>query len=147
MIKTLAPQAINGSSARLNWVDDQDQTFGVHELSDGTIRAIALVTALAQPSENLPHFISIDEPELGLHPAAMAIIAGLIRAVRQRCQVVLATQSGALLDLFDADDVVVVERRPPETTLKRLDSAELSEWLADYSLSEIYDKNIIGGRP
>ena len=130
---------------RLDWIDDRDAVFGAHDLSDGTLRAIALVTALAQPASTLPAFITIDEPELGLHPAALTLVAGQVRSISSRCQVLLATQSPALLDHFAPEDVVVVERAHGASTFRRLDPADLSEWLAEYSLSELYDKNLLGG--
>jgi predicted ATPase len=132
---------------RLDWVDDRGETFGVHDLSDGTLRAIALITALGQPASTLPAFITIDEPELGLHPAALALFAGLVRSVSSRCQVVIATQSPALLDHFEPSDVVVVDRVAGESQLRRLDPERLSAWLAEYSLSELFDKNVLEGRP
>jgi predicted ATPase len=136
------------SRVRLDWLDDRGETFGVQDLSDGTLRAIALVTALAQPATpTSPAFISIDEPELGLHPAALSLIAGLVRSVSARCQVVLATQSPALLDEFSPDQVVVCERRDGQTVLQRLDPLALAGWLEDYTLSQLYDKNLLGGRP
>ncbi len=136
-----------GQSVRLHWVDDRDQVFDSHDLSDGTLRAIAMITALAQPATSLPAFLSIDEPELGLHPSALAVLAGLIRSVSHRCQILLATQSPALLDLFAPEEVVVTERSEGRTELHRLELEKLSAWLEDYTLSEIYDKNLIGGRP
>lgn len=149
MVKGLLPTPVgsNGSAIRLDWVDDQDQVFGVHQLSDGTLRAIGLVTALAQPTARLPRFISIDEPELGLHPAAITILADLARSVSQHCQVLFATQSTAWLDHFDPAEVVVAERREGATNLRRLDAAGLRGWLEDYSLSEVYGKGVLGGRP
>jgi predicted ATPase len=149
MVKDLQPTPVEpgGKAVRLDWIDDQDQVFGVHQLSDGTLRAIALVTALAQPTARLPRFISIDEPELGLHPAAITILADLARSVSQHCQVLFATQSTAWLDHFEPSEVVVAERHHGETILKRLDEAALRHWLEDYSLSEVFDKGVIGGRP
>jgi predicted ATPase len=148
-VKVLAPTTTgNGSSAvRLDWIDDQDERFGAHQLSDGTLRAIALITALAQPTERLPRFISIDEPELGLHPAAIRLLAELARSVSRHTQVLFATQSTAFLDHFEPDEIVVVERLDGATTLTRPDSAALESWLQDYSLSEVFDKGVIGGRP
>ena len=148
-IKELAPTRVNhrGDAVRLDWIDDRDERFGVHQLSDGSLRAIALITALAQPAERLPRFISIDEPELGLHPAAIALIAELARSVSHRTQVLFATQSTAFLDYFAPEDVVVTERRDGATRLKRLNPDELTEWLDEYSLSEIFNKGVIGGRP
>ena len=148
-VKALAPTLVGNrdSSVRLDWIDDQDARFGVHQLSDGTLRAIALVTALAQPTERLPRFISIDEPELGLHPAAMSLLADLARSVSRHTQVLFATQSTAFLDHFEPDEVVVVERANGATSLTRPDAAVLESWLQDYSLSEVFNKGVMGGRP
>lgn len=153
-VEGLAPQPVVPGDdedapkhVQLRWRDDRGETFGAETLSDGTLRAIALISALAQPAATLPAFMSIDEPELGLHPAALALVAGLVRSVSSRCQVVLATQSPALLDHFGAEDIVVVERADGASTFRRLVPAELKAWLAEYSLSELYDKNVLGGRP
>ncbi|MBI4860479.1 MAG: AAA family ATPase [Candidatus Riflebacteria bacterium] len=151
-IKELQPALVDPahpdtSAVRLDWVDERDQLFGPHHLSDGTLRGIALFTALAQPTDSLPSFLSIDEPELGLHPAALAILAGLVRSVSAHAQVLLATQSPALLDHFEPEEIVVAEREGGATHLRRLEPAKLASWLEDYKLSELYDKNILGGRP
>jgi predicted ATPase len=151
-IKELVPDLVSPhrpeqSAVRLYWKDERDHLFDVSDLSDGTLRAIALFTALGQPAYRCPSFITIDEPELGLHPAAVGIFAALVRSVSQHCQILLATQSPALLDEFEPEDVVVTERSNGETTFRRLDSAHLAAWLDDYSLSDLYDKNVLGGRP
>lgn len=143
----LTPEAPESSSVRLRWTDQRDYRFDVADLSDGTLRALALFTALAQPASSLPAFLCIDEPELGLHPAAINLLVELIRSVSDRCQVMLATQSPALLDHFAPEEVVVVEQHDGETSLRRLDPAALEGWLEDYRLSELYDKNVLGGRP
>jgi predicted ATPase len=135
----VAPAHPDTSAVRLDCIDERDETFGPHHLSDGTLRCIALFTALGQPADRLPAFIGIDEPELGLHPAALAVLAALIRSISHRCQVLLATQSPALLDLFEPGEVVVAERAAGETTMKRLEPDKLKAWLEDYSLSELYD--------
>lgn len=151
-VKALEPSPVNAadphqSAVRLFWVDDRDDRFDVSALSDGTLRAIALITALSQPLSRLPRFISIDEPELGLHPAAISLLVGLVRSISTHAQVLLATQSPKLLDEFNADEVVVVERRGNATELRRLQFTELQDWLKDYSLSSLYDMNVLGGRP
>lgn len=146
-IKALAPARVGRDSVRLDWIDDRGELFGPARLSDGTLRAIALITALAQPAETRPGFISIDEPELGLHPAALSVLAGLVRAIAPTSQVLLATQSPALLDHFTADEVLVTERHDGESRFRRLDVASLQAWLDEYRLSELYDRNILGGRP
>jgi predicted ATPase len=145
-IKELDPVAVNGS-VRLDWIDDRDQRFGCHQFSDGTLRALALITVLSQPTAKLPRLISIDEPELGLHPSAIALIAELCRSISRHTQIILSTQSTELLDHFSADEVVVVESDHGETRLTRLSSDALQRWLEDYSLSELYNKGVIGGKP
>ena len=144
-VKTLAPTLNDNGSAtvRLDWIDDQDERFGAHQLSDGTLRAIALVTALAQPVARLPRFMSIDEPELGLHPAALRVIAELARCISHHAQVLFATQSTAFLDRFAPEEVVVVERRHGMSSLVRPDAGMLRTWLDDYSLSEVFDKGVV----
>jgi|JI10StandDraft_1071094.scaffolds.fasta_scaffold18605_3 predicted ATPase len=143
----VAPDAPERSLVRLDWVDELGDRYGVYHFSDGTLRAIALITALAQPVENLPSFIAIDEPELGLHPSALTLVCGLVKSISAHAQIVLATQSPALLDEFEPTEVVVVERRDGATAMERLDLDKLSAWLEEYSLSEIWDKNLLGGRP
>lgn len=147
VVKELAPTPVHGSSVRLDWIDDQDERFGAHQLSDGTLRAIALITALAQPTARLPKFMSIDEPELGLHPSAIRVLAELARSVSRHTQVFFATQSTAFLDHFDPSEVVVVERESGASKLTRLDEAALEAWLEDYTLAEVFNKGVIGGRP
>jgi predicted ATPase len=132
---------------RLEWVDDQGETFGPAHLSDGTLRAIALIAALGQPARWRPVVSCIDEPELGFHPAAIEILASFISHVGAFQQVIVSTQSPALIDCFRPSEVVVVERRDGASVFRRLDEAQLAVWLEDYTLSELYDKNLLGGRP
>lgn len=151
-IKRLDPAFIDDVSSgsglvRLYWWDQRDHRFDVDDLSDGTLRALAIITSLCQPISRLPSFICIDEPELGLHPAALGLVVGLARSVAPYCQVVLATQSARLLDEFEPEEVVVVERDAHATRLRRLDVQSLEEWLDEYRLSDLYDKNVLGGRP
>jgi predicted ATPase len=89
----------------------------------------------------------LDEPELGLHPFAIEAVAGLIRSASKHVQVILATQSVSLIDRFEPEDIVVVERRGRESTFRRLKPSELDAWLDEYTLSELWEKNVIGGRP
>ena len=132
----------------LSWSErNSDQIFDVSQASDGMLRMIALVTLLLQPEEDLPDMLILDEPELGLHPYAITVIGGLIRALSTKVQIIVATQSTSFVDCFDPGDVVVVERHGRASTFRRLDTAVLSEWLNDYSVSELWEKNVIGGRP
>jgi predicted ATPase len=95
----------------------------------------------------LPAMLILDEPELGLHPYAIEILAGLIRGASKHVQVVVATQSVSLIDRFDPGDIVVTDRKHRETLFRHLDNAALTEWLESYTLSELWEKNVIGGRP
>lgn len=124
-----------------------DKIFNASQASDGMLRAIALVALLSQPTENLPDVMFLDEPELGLHPFAIDVIAGLIRAVSLHRQLFVATQSADLLNNFDAEDVVVVNRQGRASTYERLDADSLAAWLDEYSLAELWEKNVLGGKP
>ncbi len=131
---------------QLEWTQKgSDYPFLVSQLSDGTLRFIALATALLQPDP--PATILFDEPELGLHPYALNLLAALIKEAATRTQIIVSTQSAPLLDNFEAEDIVVVEREDGASTFKRQSSAELKEWLKEYSLGELWQKNVIGGRP
>ena len=136
-------------SLLLAWRErNSDQVFDVSQASDGMLRVIALVTLLLQPEETLPDVLILDEPELGLHPYAINVIGGLVRAVSDKVQVIVATQSTAFVDFFELGDIVVVERDGRESVFRQQeDTKALREWLEDYSLSELWEKNVIGGRP
>ena len=132
----------------LNWREKgAEAIFGPHQISDGTLRAMALITLLLQPEELLPQIIVIDVPELGLHPYALGVIASLIKKASYHAQVIIATQSPALLDHFEPEDVIVADRKGKETEFRRLSSEELQSWLEEYTLSELWEKNVIGGGP
>jgi len=137
----------NSCFVKLRWRENTNSSyrFDVSQLSDGTLRFIALVTALAQP--NLPPVICIDEPELGLHPEAVSVIADLLKLAAERSQVFVATQSPALVDCFDARDIIVVNRQQGETCFERLAFEKYQEWLNEYSLSAVWRTNIFGGNP
>ena len=132
----------------LNWRHrESDLIFGPHQFSDGTLRAICLISLLLQPKENLPYLIVVDEPELGLHPYALQVIASLFRRTSHHTQVLVSTQSSAFLDDFEIEDIVVVERNNEATEVGRPDAEKFDAWLEDYSVGEIWKKNIIGGGP
>ena len=146
----MEPSVVNKDYISLDWKEkDSDFIFGVNQISDGTLRFMALATLLLQPPKTMPSLIVIDEPELGLHPKAISLLAGLIKKASENAQIVLATQSPNLLDEFDADKVVVIERNEQQRTsvFKQLNSEQLKEWVEEYTTSELWDKNVIGGRP
>jgi predicted ATPase len=131
---------------RLEWRQKgSDFPFQAYHLSDGTLRFICLATALLQPV--LPSTIVIDEPELGLHPFAIGLLANLIQSASERTQVIVSTQSPALLDYFKAEDIIVVNRREGHSTFDRLNPQELNEWLTEYSLAELWQKDVLRGGP
>ncbi|MFN7919578.1 MAG: AAA family ATPase [Bryobacteraceae bacterium] len=137
-----------GESIRLQWSHKgSDQYFDASSLSDGTLRFIVLATLFLQPKQLRPSAIIVDEPELGLHPAAVDILASLIHRVSAETQVIVSTQSSRLLDHFDPEDVLVADRIEGATQIRRLDSKKLSVWLDRYTLGELWDKNELGGRP
>jgi predicted ATPase len=144
----LEPQRLNPRNILLNWRQKgSDYLFGPHQLSDGTLRAMALITLFLQPENDLPSVTILDEPELGLHPHALEIIAGLIRTASLDAQIIVATQSRAFLDHFAPEEIIVVDSDKGSSRFRRLDGEALSDWLEDYSISELWEKNVLGGGP
>lgn len=147
---SLAPSPTNSREIILNWREKgrADHLFGPHQLSDGSLRFMALATLLRQPQDKLPSVIILDEPELGLHPYAISVLAAMVRSAATNAQVVLATQSPRLVDEFEPHEIVVLESKGPEgTKCRRPDPGDLAEWLDEYSLGELWEKNHFGGRP
>lgn len=144
----LAPDPLNEDTIRLAWKHrTSDQYFTAAALSDGTLRFIVLATLFLQPVELRPSMILVDEPELGLHPYAMTLLASLVKQAATQTQVILSTQSSHLLDHFTPEEVLVAERENGGTRLRRLTSTQLGAWLEDYSLGQLWEKNELGGRP
>lgn len=146
----LEPSPRNENYILLNWLENgSEYLFGPHQISDGSLRFMALATLLLQPQKTLPNVIILDEPELGLHPAAVSLLTGMIKAASLHSQILLATQSTRFIDDFEASDIVIVERNEARrcSTYRKLDESKLSEWLERYSISELWEKNVIGGRP
>jgi predicted ATPase len=142
----LEPSRLNPDKIRLEWREKGSETyFNAHALSDGTLRFMCLATLLLQPI--MPNVILLDEPELGLHPAAISLLADLLESASQRTQILVATQSVTLVNQFTPESVWVVERDDRHSVFKRLETADMSAWLDDYGLGELWEKNIIGGRP
>lgn len=143
----LRPQAIAGGEEQVTllWKQrDSDYPFWPSQLSDGSIRFICLVTALLQPKS--PVTMIIDEPELGLHPHALTILAGLLRSASKRMQVIVATQSVPLVNEFSVEDLIVVERENGESVFRRHNEADFELWLEEYTLGDLWEKNLLGGR-
>lgn len=144
----LRPTVDNKEKVQLEWTEQgQDEPFTASALSDGTLRFICLATVLLQPEDFMPKTVLIDEPELGLHPFAINVLAGLMKSASQEHQLIVSTQSVELVNEFDPEDLIVVDKRAGSSTFKRPDAKALTEWLADYSLGDLWKKNLLGGRP
>lgn len=132
----------------LQWRErGSEEIFAASQASDGMLRILALLTLLCQPREDLPTIMLLDEPELGLHPQAIMLLGALIRQASEHCQVMVATQSVALVDEFSLDELVVLSRPGRESTLRRLSAQEYESWLEEYSAGELWRKNILEGGP
>lgn len=132
----------------LRWKEKgTNKTFNAGQASDGMLRTIALISLLAQNPKDLPAVLFLDEPELGLHPSAIDAVAGLIKAAASHCQVFVATQSISLVNNFELDDLVVIDRKGRASEYSRPDSENLEVYLEEFSTGQIWEKNIIGGRP
>ena len=143
----LEPLALNPDTIRLEWRHrNSDDYFDAASLSDGTLRFMALAALLLQPAELRPGIVLLDEPELGLHPYAIAMLAAMLRSASTETQIVAATQSPGLLDHLEPEDILVAGRVAGETRLNRLEAEPLREWLEDYSLGQLWEKNHFGGR-
>lgn len=127
--------------------DDTDRVYGPRQLSDGMLRFICLTTLLNQPEHLQPDLILIDEPELGLHPFALTLVAEMIQIAAHLHQVIVSTQSAEFISHFQPEDIVVVSRKDGGSVYRRLDAESLGNWLEDYTLGELWKMNVLGGRP
>jgi predicted ATPase len=145
----LYPQSFNPQYIILNWHEknNSDYSLGAHQTSDGSLRFMALATLLLQPPQKMPKIIIIDEPELGLHPEAVSVFCDMVRTASCYSQIILSTHSPRLIDEFDPRNILVAEKNFDNncSSFKKLNSLELEHWLADYCLSELWEKNVLGG--
>ena len=124
-----------------------DGTFGAHFTSDGSLRLFALVTLLNLPADMLADVVLLDEPELGLHPAAIGLIAGMIKQRSVDRQIIVATQSPRFVDSFDLDEIIVLDFCDGQTECRKLDPEEYRIWIEEFAPGELWEKNLLGGRP
>lgn len=144
----LRPTSENKDRIQLEWTErGHDEPFTAGALSDGTLRFICLTSVLLQPDALAPASILIDEPELGLHPFAITVLASLMKSASLSHQLVASTQSVELINEFEADDLIVVDKHNDASIFTRLDAEMLEDWLSEYSLGELWKKNLLGGRP
>ncbi len=143
----LAPDKLIPENIELWWRDKKSSDyFNAFDISDGTLRFIALSTLFLQPG--LPKVLVVDEPELGLHPFAINKLAAMIKnAAANGCQVIISTQSAGLIDNFEPEAVITVDRDNEQSVFHRLKSDDLANWLEDYTLGDLWNKNVIGARP
>lgn len=144
----LEPFFLDKNIIDLEWKEKEhpEAYFSSRHLSDGSLRFIALVTLLMQPK--LPKIIIIDEPELGLHPTAINKLSALIKSAASKdCQVIVSTQSVTLLNNFEAEDIITVDKENNQSVFRRLDKEVLKNWIEDYSIGELWTKSIIKGQP
>jgi len=132
----------------LRWTHTKHESpFSANVLSDGTARFICLATLFMQPAARRPDTIIIDEPELGLHPAALSVLADIINATAKNTQVICSTQSVAFANHFAPEDFIVVDAENGVSKFSRPDKTQLTQWLEEYGMGDIWAKNLIGGRP
>jgi len=134
----------------LNWkLEGVEEVFGAHQFSDGALRFVALTTLLLQPPRTAPMTIILDEPEIGLHPYAISQLAREIRMASKTSQIIVSTQSPLLLDEFSCNDIITAEYDITHqcSVLRRHDEGELQDWLQNYTLGELWQKNVLGGLP
>lgn len=143
----LQPDRLNETRINLEWreINHPDIPFNAIHFSDGTLRFIALATLLMQP--DMPEIIIIDEPELGLHPVAINTLAGLIKKASARSQIIISTQSVNLVGNFEPENIITVDRIDDQSVFDRLEKENLESWLSDFTLGDLWLKNIIKGQP
>lgn len=146
----LRPMPENENKIGLEWQEKgSDRPFLAHYLSDGTLRFMCLATLLLQP--NPPSTVIIDEPELGLHPYAIAVLASMLRSASERTQVIVSTQSVSLVNQLKLEDILIVERVEKASVFRRLCADDMKGWLDEfdgyYGLGDLWEKNLFGGRP
>ncbi|HNU93106.1 MAG TPA: AAA family ATPase [Spirochaetota bacterium] len=144
----LRPAPANNNTIRLEWNEEgSDAYYNAHSFSDGTLRFICLATLLLQPEKNLPSVILLDEPELGLHPYAICVLADMLRFASKKTQIIVSTQSVTLVNQFGPEDLIIVDRESESSVFRRPAPNEIESWLDDYALGDIWEKNLMGGRP
>lgn len=143
----LRPDTDNPEYIELEWTETgEDKPFKAHQLSDGTLRFICLATVLNQPEDLQPETILIDEPELGLHPRAIGFLASMLRSASKQRQVIVSTQSVTLVNGFSINDLIVVDRKDRFTAFQRHNEQQFEEWLKEYTVGDLWEKNLLGGR-
>jgi predicted ATPase len=131
----------------LRWYEEPYAKDGVsvNLLSDGTLKFLCLIAILMTPAP--PPLICIDEPELGLHPDWIKLVAEMMQSAAARTQLIVATHSPQIVAKLDPEQVIVTEKENGETHLRRLESRDLEKWLKEFNLSDLWLAGHFGGRP
>ncbi|MCP4488086.1 MAG: AAA family ATPase [Gammaproteobacteria bacterium] len=126
---------------------DHETPFSANQLSDGTARFICMATLFLQPQQLKPNTLILDEPELGLHPAALDVLADIVKSAAKTSQVICSTQSVEFANQFRPEDFIVVDQVGGASEFNRPNAELLDQWLQEYRMGEIWTKNLVGGRP
>lgn len=130
----------------MTWKDKNfSKPIYMHQLSEGTLRFIWLITLLQSPG--LTAVTLIDEPEVSLHPELLRLLADMMREASQKTQLIVATHSDRLIRFLKPEEVLVCDAEDGLTTMRWGDSFNLEHWLEEYSLDQVWAMNLMGGRP
>ena len=130
----------------MTWKDKNfSKPIYMHQLSEGTLRFIWLITLLQSPG--LTAVTLIDEPEVSLHPELLRLLADMMREASQKTQLIVATHSDRLIRFLNPEEVLVCDAEDGLTTMRWGDSFNLEHWLEEYSLDQVWAMNLMGGRP
>lgn len=145
----LEPSSKNGGEEIiLRWKQiKHDTPLSANTLSDGTARFICLATLILQPASLRPGTIILDEPELGLHPAALFVLADCVLSSSDDTQFICSTQSVTFANYFPPEDFILADFEEGVSSFRRLERERLARWLENYGMGDIWSKNLIGGRP
>lgn len=121
----------------MTWKDrNYSRPMYMHQLSEGTLRFLWLAALLG--SRDLPPITLLDEPEVSLHPEMQSLLVQLFREASRRSQIIVATHSDRLVRFLQPQELVVLEVEDGAAQLRWADTLELDDWLADYSLDELW---------
>jgi predicted ATPase len=145
--KITVPAGGGDGKVHLRWFEEPYQREGVtaNLLSDGTLKLLCLIAILMSPDP--PPLICIDEPELGLHPDWIKLVAEMLQSASARTQLIVATHSPQIVAGLDPEQVIVTEKIDGETNLTRLERRDLEKWLKDFNLSDLWLAGHLGGHP
>ncbi len=144
---TFPPEGGDGKVV-LRWWErpyERKTGFSANLLSDGTLKLLCLIAILKSPDP--PPLICMDEPEVGLHPDWVKLVAELLQSASSRTQVIVASHSPQLVSKLDPNEIVVVEKEQGETCVQRLSEEELEKWMQQYQIGDLWLAGHFGGRP